>query len=149
MTSQYRYSRPALMVLLLIPAMFLVAGCGQSRGFALPGGDVDAGQVAFSKFNCNACHSIGDLEFKGPAGNVHIPLGGEVSALKSYGELVTSVINPSHKIDDTFQQATQADGTSKMKVYNEVMTVQELIDLVSFLQSNYEIKTPSEFYYPY
>ena len=43
------------------------------------------------------------------------------------------------------------DGQSKMYVYNEVMTVQELIDLVAYLQNRYEVVVPPYDYriYPY
>ena len=69
-----------------------------------------------------------------------IVLGGEVARLKTYGELVTSIINPSHRIARGYPaDVVQADGQSKMKNYNDVMTVSQLIDLVAFLQSHYSL----------
>jgi hypothetical protein len=132
-----------LFVTLFATQLTLIVGCGEGRGFALPSGELEAGKTAFTKFGCNNCHSAGDIEFKGLDQNLKVPLGGSVGIVKTYGELVTSIINPAHKIDKNNQLV---DGF-KMKTYNEVMTVQELVDLVTFLQSEYEIETPS--YYPY
>lgn len=36
-----------------------------------------------------------------------------------------------------------------MEYYNQVMTVEELIDLVTFLKSKYKFKSYSETAYPY
>ena len=135
--------RSLLLVTLFATQLALIVGCGEGRGFALPSGALEAGKTAFTKFGCNNCHSAGDIEFKGLDQNLKVPLGGSTSLVKTYGELVTSIINPAHKIDKNNQLV---DGF-KMKTYNEVMTVQELVDLVTFLQSEYEIATPS--YYPY
>ena len=137
-------------------AFTLFAACqSESRGFVLPEGDVAKGKQTFSDLNCSRCHSIGDIKWSGGEtdDDPHIKLGGEVTALKTYGELVTSVINPSHKISrqaETKQILTDTTGASKMEVYhyNEIMTVQELVDLVTFLQSEYKLVMP-ENPYPY
>ena len=61
--------------------------------------------------------------------------GGKVTSIKTYAELVTSVINPSHKIAKGYASSSvQRAGTSLMRNYNDVMTVTELTDLVTFLQ---------------
>jgi hypothetical protein len=41
-------------------------------------------------------------------------------------------------------------GKSKMTVYNEVMTVQQLVDLTTFLQDTYTVYDPAYkiYYYP-
>ena len=61
---------------------------------------------------------------------------------KTYAQLVTSVINPSHKLaprsKSIDEKISNDDGSSKMRVFNDVMTVQELIDLVAFLQPKYQ-----------
>lgn len=127
----------------------------QARGFALPEGDVEKGKLLFTELNCNDCHSIDDIAWVGSkdAGTPHIPLGGAVTSLKSYGELVTSVINPSHKISKVYEDrvgTTLPGRRSRMELYNynEAMTVQELIDVVAYLQSSYKLVTP-EYTYPY
>ena len=132
-------------VILLI--LMLAQACGQSRGFALPEGDIEAGKQVFLKFQCNQCHSTTTVDFKGTDDNLHVALGGEVGQIKSYGQLVTSVINPGHKM--AFGFGDQVTEENQMRNFNEEMTVQEMVDLVTYLQSEYEIPTPYEYYYPY
>ena len=143
-----------LMGFVLLYGGLLISSCNdQARGFALPEGDIEKGKATFERFTCNECHSISDIEWKGGIDNLKILLGGETSTPKSYGDLVTSVINPSHKIALRYKEQTASltteKGLSKMKNYNEVMTVQELIDLVAFLQSEYKVSAPPTDYYPY
>ena len=126
---------------------FLLASCdfgpNSGRGFSLPEGNVDKGRTTFVELECNACHSVGDIERvagrEGP--DINVKLGGRVTAVKTYGDLVTSVINPSHKTSRRFvkQDIATEEGELKMVVYNEIMTVQQLVDLVTYLESNYEI----------
>ena len=122
------------------------------RGFSLPQGSFEAGRATFVELECNACHSVGDIEriagHEGP--DIDVKLGGPVTAVKTYGDLVTSIINPSHKIsrrNDKQGFATE-DNESNMVVYNDVMTVQQLVDLVSYLESNYQIIPVSRTTYP-
>lgn len=144
---------PALVLLLVF---FAVTSCeDQARGFVLPEGDIAEGKLSFTKLNCDNCHTIADLPWTGNAelGDPNIQLGGSVSSIKTYGELVTSVINPSHKVSKSHQKEQEVlmgDGTSKMERYNYnyVMTVQELVDVVTFLQSEYEVTVPKN-HYPY
>ncbi len=71
-------------------------------------------------------------------------LGGEVSHIETHGELVTSIINPSHEISRRYPRDQVADGdVSKMKAINERMTVAQLIDLTAFLQSKYKLRDES------
>ena len=137
-----------LMVFALLSLGLLITSCKeQARGFALPEGNVENGKVTYTRLGCNECHSISEIEWKGGNDSLKIKLGGEVSIQKSYAELVTSVINPSHKIAWSHKSnASTEEGYSKMKNYNEIMTVQELIDIVSFLQSEYKVQTPPTYY---
>jgi hypothetical protein len=140
-----------LMVFVLLCGGLLISSCNEhARGFALPEGNVEKGKVTYKRLGCNECHSISEIEWKGGSDNLKIQLGGEVSSQKSYGDLVTSVINPSHKIARRYKQKISTEeGLSKMKNYNEVMTVQELIDIVTFLQSEYKVRIPPTSYTPY
>jgi sulfur-oxidizing protein SoxX len=68
--------------------------------------------------------------------------------VKTYADLVTSIINPSHKLSRGFDNNTvTTEGESQMRSYNEYMTVEELTDIVTFLESKYEIWVPT--YYNY
>ena len=135
----------------LVIMLFSFVGCDQqSKGFALPEGDAAQGELLFSMLKCNECHSVGDIKWIGNEYDPNVPLGGDVSSLKSYGELVTSVINPSHKIAKAYKKTgATSEGVSKMMVYNEIITVQELVDIVTFLQTEYNIVPPPTDYYPY
>lgn len=146
------YKKPTmlqlLMVIFLLSGAALIASCNQQgRGFALPEGDIDAGKQAFTRLGCNECHSVGDIAWEGEGGNIHVMLGGEVTNKKTYGELVTSIINPSHEMSKRYAAANE--DVSPMTQYNEVMFVSELVDIVTFLQSEYELDTPPGYYAPY
>ena len=150
MTSKSNFISVVFSMLLLAGLAFVVGCTQQGQGFALPIGDLQDGKATFTKFNCNECHEVADIAWTGTDVTLKVPLGGEVRNLKTYGELVTSVINPSHKVSKAFiESRTNPDGSSRMKNYNDIMTVQELVDVVTFLQSEYEIETPPTYYYPY
>ena len=60
---------------------------------------------------------------------------------------MTAIINPSHKLAEGYKkEVVSEDGKSKMYVYNSFMTVQELTDLVMFLQPYYDV-IPPQFQY--
>jgi hypothetical protein len=126
-------------------------GPKSSRGFTLPDGDAAKGQVVFATMGCQSCHTVSDLpELRGNIEpEMTIVLGGKTSRIASYGELVTSVINPSHKLAKRYPvDQVSENGTSKMRNYNDVLTVSELIDLVAFLQAQYELQKPPPGHYP-
>mgnify|MGYP005851714117 CR=1 FL=1 len=137
-------------------AVLLLAACDRGphsgHGFTLPTGDALRGQATFVALNCGDCHSVAgrkDLPQPNDA-QMTVPLGGETTQIQTYGQLVTSVINPSHKISQRhLDTAVAEDGESKMRNYNEIMTVGQLIDLVTFLQDQYTLKLPAPTHYPY
>lgn len=143
--------------ILLILAVVAVAACVDrdpmsERGFRLPDGDPAAGASAFLYMECNQCHTIAGEELPTVpyAEPPYVELGGEVTKVKTYGELVTAIINPSHRLAAGYAEEVIADGDkSKMQVYNPYMTVQELIDLVMYLQPLYEVTVPDYIYRPY
>ena len=129
----------------LVAPLLFIAGCDQGpksgQGFRLPDGDPDQGKLVYVDKQCSSCHVIEGLETlrDGVEVEMTVPIGGMVSKVDTYGQLVTSVINPSHKIARAYRsEAFSEDGESKMRNYNDVMTVSELIDLVAFLQAQYE-----------
>jgi len=143
-------------LLLLVAAAITLTACDtgpkSAKGFRLPDGDAQAGRQLFVQLECNSCHTIIGLELPEPAepGPVSVSLGGPVAKVKSYGQLVSSVINPSHKIVRRYpKDEVTRDGESLMPVYNETMTVQQLIDLVAFLQAQYRVPVPQYSYYTY
>jgi len=120
------------------------AGPSSPRGFSLPEGDIEKGKTAIFRHSCLSCHSIEGLEAEVETVELNIaqrvPLGGRTARVTTYAELVTSIINPSHQIARAHKSyTTDAQGNSVMTNYNNVMTVSELIDVVSYLQPKYEV----------
>lgn len=103
--------------------------------FAWPKGDAAKGRDVFAKLECYSCHEVKGERFPGPSqpGSV----GPELSAMGPLHEpeyFAESVLNPSAVIEKG--KGYQApDRSSKMPSFNDVMTVQELIDLVAYLRS--------------
>jgi mono/diheme cytochrome c family protein len=129
--------------------LWLAAGCSadymSEKGFSLPEGDLNAGRRAFQELQCTECHMVkGEILAGGPLPESPIvELGGTISRVQTYGDLVTSIINPSHRLAKGYApDRISKNGESKMRLYNEVMTVQELIDIVTFLQPHYEVVIP-------
>ena len=123
----------------------VVAGCNSGpksgKGLYLPEGNVEKGQAAFVALGCNQCHRVKGVELPAPVSMVasNVVLGGEVERIQTHGELVTAIINPSHGFAVGFNKELAKDGKSPMRNFNEQMTVQQLIDIVAFVQSRYEL----------
>jgi mono/diheme cytochrome c family protein len=119
------------------------------QGFRLPDGDAVAGREAFLYMQCHQCHSIEGVELPAIPGQPppYVELGGAVSKVKTYGELVTAIINPSHRLAQGYARDVVAvEGESKMYNYNAHMTVKELTDIVMYLQPMYNVQVP-EYHY--
>jgi hypothetical protein len=145
-----------LRVVLLLMPIAIVAGCAsEDRGFTLPEGNTERGREAFVSSRCFDCHDVHNVELpeRADSNKAIVKLGGEVTRAKRYGDLVTGIINPSHRIAAAYSLEESAKGgQSLMKVYNDVMTVTQLIDIVTFLHQHYELQPyePTEYpiYYP-
>src|SRR4249919_1202335 len=116
-----------------------LAGCAKhdDTGYTLPPGNAERGQAAFIAFRCYDCHRIDGVEL--PLGEepdqAVVELGGDRNRIKTYGDLVTAIVNPSHNLAKGYTPSlVTQDGKSRMTVYNDVMTVSQLIDIVAFLQ---------------
>jgi len=126
----------------------LVVGCAYSPifGFPIEQGDIDAGRQAFVDHQCHQCHSIAGLSLPALAGASApiLELGGQTTAVKTYAELMTSIINPNHNISERYRQQLLLQATvpvqSPMPMpHIDNMTVRQLIDLVAFLDSRYQL----------
>ncbi len=139
-----------MLILMSLTLFSCDQGVDSTRGFSLPKGNVDTGKMVFIKYQCLACHSLKGVEDTSieKHQDIAVALGGDKTQIVTYAELLTSVINPSHKFSYPSMGKTVA-GLSKMKVFNDVMTVTELIDLVTFLQPNYTLAPYKRSKYPY
>lgn len=137
-----KYLLPYIIACLAVVAMSCSQGPESPRGFSLPEGDIDKGETVFLKYQCLSCHQLTGYRQVDIVDNPNfsIRLGGKSTQVKTYAELVTSVINPSHKFAKGYPLAKiQQGGQSKMTKFNDLMTVSELVDLVTFLQPNYQL----------
>ena len=132
----------------LIGAVIFAAGlqgCASDVALAiyLPVGSADRGRNAFIDLECHACHSVEGKDLPAHSGSAEpaIALGGHTTRIESYGDIVTSIINPSHRLARSYRtSASSPERESPMaaQYLNEVMTVQQLVDLVAFLHAEYE-----------
>ena len=144
---------PRLVVSALV--VLVLTGCepaAQSgRGFTLPAGSAENGRIAFVDLKCFTCHKVsGSGDLPAPVQTVATPvvIGGEVVRVKTYGDLVTAIIHPSHRITGQLREQWEKESTlSPMPIFNDVMTVAQLVDLVTFLQPRYTKLEP--LYEPY
>lgn len=144
--------RQSLIALLL---GFLFCSCQETgprspRGFALPEGDAQRGREAFVELKCHSCHEVAGLEDELPRPVARplteVELGGLAMREPTDGELVTSIIAPSHALypGAEEEERIKSGGESRMANYNEVITAQQLIDIVAFLHDRYETTTSEE-----
>jgi L-cysteine S-thiosulfotransferase len=137
--------KEACLVLLATSAV-LGSGCAftPTFGFPIQEGDIEAGRQAFIDHRCHQCHSVADVRLPALAGAsaVMLELGGETGYVRSYAELVTSIINPNHVISETYRDRQLLEGVLPLESpmpmpHVDNMTVRQLIDLVAFLDSRY------------
>ncbi len=108
-------------------------------------GDLNRGQQAFLRLECNQCHVVDDVDlpaFSGPR-PVTVDLGGDLYLAKTCGDLVTSIINPDHVLSENYldqlpREVRRRTNSSPMYLKKD-MLVTELIDIVAFLNSRYRL----------
>jgi len=138
------------MVWFALLALGLTAGCDFSpksgRGFVFPDGDVERGKTAFVAMKCYNCHRVAgvpDLPVPVASPEKIVVLGGKVSRLRTYGDLVTSIIHPSYELSENFAMPAREGRTdSPMKPVNDKMTVAQMLDIVTFLHPRYKELEP-------
>lgn len=100
--------------------------------FSWPEGDPVKGREVFVKLECFSCHEIHGEKFPAPSGDI----GPELSAMGPLHDaeyFAEAIINPNAVIEKG-KAYEAADGSSKMPSYADLVTVQEAIDLVTYLK---------------
>lgn len=129
----------------------------------LPSGTVEAGKQAFEDLRCTACHTVSGVEgLNEPLAQVPVPDLGVVLVGHSRDSIATAIVLPSHigssdtelwsdwstsqrvwvgpgqqiPDEEAVEEAVEetAETISIMTDYSDVITVQQLSDLVAFLQ---------------
>ena len=146
-------------ILLFLFLQLSLYGCETERksgkGLILPTGDIENGKASFIDLGCLECHAIAQADNPEQASDsaIMLELGGKVHRVKSYGELITSIINPNHIISPEYLKAksfsnTEGELSTPMPDFNNDMTVTQLIDIVMFLDSHYEKLMPQYIGHP-
>jgi hypothetical protein len=110
--------------------------------FPVEWGSIAEGQATFVDLECHQCHTLDGVDLPPYEGEspVTLELGGTIVYAKTYADLVTSIINPSHVVSDEYLSTLPSDarrGTTTIMSFKDQMTVTQLIDLVIFLNSRY------------
>jgi hypothetical protein len=132
-----------------VALLSLLGGCATNSlfGFPVEQGDIAAGRQAFIDHRCQQCHSIANERLPPLAGADRpiLELGGPTTQVRSYADLTTSIINPDHAISERYRDQqlllnTEIPLETPMPMPNiDTMTVRQLIDIVAFLDSKYEV----------
>jgi hypothetical protein len=135
-------------VLALLALMLFGSGCATHPDYAtqfrfpIEWGSIARGQQAFLDLQCNQCHVVNGVNLAPYAGAspVTVELGGEIIYAKTYADLVTSIVNPNHEVSESYLRTLPPEerrGAQSIMPFKEQMTVVQLIDLVTFLNSRY------------
>jgi len=136
------------LTLILAGLGVLMAGCGdrtQNTRFEMPAGNAENGKAAFVALECYTCHRVSGVDLPPPTQDPVkiVTLGGDVSRLRSYGDLITSIVHPTQAVSDLMRlPPKEGAARTPMPGVNERMTVQQLIDLVTFLKPMYQQLEP-------
>ncbi len=145
--------RSCLVSLIALFLILVMSACENERtsgkGLVLPAGSIESGKATFVNLGCIQCHRVADVDIPEYDGDskIMLLLGGKVRRVKTYGELVTSIINPNHVISPVYLNSIQSSEnageiSTPMPSFNDEMTVAQLIDLVTFLDAHYEKLLP-------
>ena len=110
--------------------------------FPVNWGNIEAGRTAFVELQCHQCHTVNGVQLPAYEGDspLQLELGGEIQYAKTYADLVTSIINPSHVVSEKYLASLPADKRRtavSIMPFRKKMTVEQLIDIVTFLNSRY------------
>jgi L-cysteine S-thiosulfotransferase len=136
----------ATVVLVALAAVGCAPNPKSGRGFELPAGNAEKGKAAFIQLKCAECHRVTGVDLPAPTAKPEliVTLGGEVTRVRTYGQIVTAIIHPNLAISEKLLVPVPAAG-SPMKDFNREMTVAQLVDIVTFLQPTYrELALPPQ-----
>jgi sulfur-oxidizing protein SoxX len=125
-----------------------LAACAPNTALIVhfPLGNVQRGREAFVALECNACHRLEGAELTPPPSpsSISVALGGHTPRIETYGDLITAIVNPSHRLARSYRAAAGRGSPSPMtaEFLNDVMTTQQLVDIAAFLHTEYDYIPP-------
>ena len=125
-----------------------LAACAPNTALIVrfPLGDVQRGREAFVSLECHACHRIDGVELAShpSPSSFNVLLGGHTPRIETYGDIITAIVNPSHRLARSYRAAVGRDRLSPMaaEFLNDVMTTQQLVDIAAFLRTEYDYVPP-------
>jgi len=134
---------PSIKLFLIVACVGAGVSCSTARdpskGFRLAGnGDPSRGRLAFVELECNSCHDVEGSKL--PRAAIRpVTLGGSVSHQPSDGYVVTAIINPTYHAVRYPVDKDSKTPHPQMPEFASRMTVQQLTDIVAFLQSRYAL----------
>jgi mono/diheme cytochrome c family protein len=125
-----------------------LAACAPNTALIVrfPLGNTQRGREAFVALECHACHRIDDAAI--PAhpspSSFSVALGGHTPRIETYGDIITAIVNPSHRLARSYRAVAGRGEPSPMSAQflNNVMTTQQLVDIAAFLRTEYEYIPP-------
>lgn len=112
-----------------------LTACTTKYKFYLPEGDPVAGKEAVRTMQCYVCHEFAGSDLPAPHAQPEVPVDiGVAQAAQSRGQLIESIIAPSHKVPEDLEGATSGE-LSRMGDYSHAMSVRQLVDIVAYIQS--------------
>lgn len=136
-------------VLIIATVLSLGVACQARRqaslGFRLPAdGNADRGKQTFVELGCHSCHGVSGMELPRPAVQPPAPvvLGGQVDEKVSDAYLVMAITDPSYRLS-SFPKDQIPHNAPQMPSFADKMTVRQMVDVVTFLQSRYVVQQPS------
>lgn len=104
--------------------------------FLIPNGDPDAGEELFIELQCHQCHMVRGENIP-PIDRGPQDVGPDLTGMGSHHPpeyFAEAIMNPNRVIVEEKGYAGK-DGLSTMPSYSDILTIQELIDLVAYLSS--------------
>ena len=137
-------------LLIVCSAVLILSSCKTHPDYAsdfrfpILSGDISSGEQSFIDLGCNRCHTVYEKNLPAYPGPqlVTLELGGELYFAKTYAELVTSIINPSHVLSDEYKDQLPENfrgATVSPMPFHSEMTVRQLVDIVTFLNASYRL----------
>lgn len=141
----HRYSY--VMVFICLLGALTLFGCATGPAstaefrFPILKGNIESGRQGFVELGCNQCHTVNGVPLPAYQGEmpVNFELGGRIWYAKTYADLVTSIINPDHIISEEYLDKIHQGhrGSTSPMPFRGDMTLTQLIDIVTFLNSRY------------